>query len=208
MATLKREIQNLHDAYMRKLAELHDDFVHTRMLWNHLRARVQHFNENPIVRNATTGSVTAGVDLAAKAVGSLDRLRERTFKDIVAQFELFTDELLRQWLMGKPTLLSEKTLNIATLLKCSSLGEAQAAAIREAVESTISGLMYGRPDKWFNCLRKNLALRSDAKDEASFIEMKARRDILEHNHGIVEATYREKAKSAAKFNVGDRLQVF
>ena len=67
--------------------------------------------------------------------------------------------------------------------------------------------MYGRPDKWFNYLKKNLGAQFLVQDESSFIEMKARRDVLEHNNGIVEVTYREKAKAAAKFDLGSLVKL-
>ena len=67
--------------------------------------------------------------------------------------------------------------------------------------------MYGRPDKWFNYLKKNVGAQFAAAEESSFIEMKARRDVFEHNNGAVEAIYREKAKTAAKYQVGDQVQI-
>jgi hypothetical protein len=135
------------------------------------------------------------------------RLKDRSYKDIVAQFELFVAELLRLWLHANPALLSEKALNVATLLASQSLADAQREAVREAVDSMIADKMYGRPDKWFNYLKHSLAVQFRLNDQPSFIEMKARRDVLEHNNGIVEATYVEKAKAAAKYKVGERVEL-
>ena len=207
MADLTLRIHILCDAYVVKLNDLHDDFVHTRMLWVTLQVRVRRYSENPRVTNPITGNAIEGVALAGKASGSLDRLRNRSFKDIVVQLELFTAELLRAWLFESPLLMSEKALNIATLLKSKSLVDAQQAAIREAVDSTLTDKMYGRPDKWFNYLRKNLGVKFDAQDEAAYVEMKARRDVLEHQSGIVEATYLEKAKAFARYRIGDQVKL-
>lgn len=53
----------------------------------------------------------------------------------------------------------------------------------------------------------NLGAQINASDESSFVEMKARRDVLEHNSGIIEATYQEKSKAAAKYKLGEQLRL-
>jgi len=207
MADFRSEIRAIGDAYSARVDDIHDDCVHTRILWNNLYVRIKHYGENPIVQNPVTGRVASGAELANKVLPSLFRLNSRSFKDVVAQFELFVAALLRLWLAEKPALLSEKAIDVATLLACRTLADARTAAVHEAAESTIAGLMFGRPERWFNYLRKNLSVRISAVDETAFVEMKARRDVLEHNNGIVESMYLEKAKAAAKFSSGDRIEV-
>jgi hypothetical protein len=204
---LKAIIQGFRDDFFRKLEDLHDDHVHTRMLWRSIQARVLRHGAKLRVQNPVTNHFVDGPQLAGKARGSVQRLKHRTFKDIVAQFELFATAILRVWLPVHHEFLTEKALTLATLLASKSLSEAQQAAIREAVEDTIADKMYGRPEKWFSYLRRVFGIRFDAADESSFIEMKARRDELEHHAGIVEATYAEKAKAAARYNVGDQIQL-
>jgi hypothetical protein len=204
---LTADIRVLADAYLRKLDELHDDYVYTRRLWRSLQVQVLRHGRKLSIENPVTRSKVDGMQLAAKARDAVARLRNRTFKDLVAQFELFVAELLRAWLATYPDLLSKKAINVATLLASQNLAQVQAAAVREAVESTIMDKMYGRPEKWFNYLKEVLDVRFAAADEASFVEMKARRDVLEHNGGIVEAAYLEKAKAAARHRLGDRIQL-
>jgi hypothetical protein len=204
---LAAEIQTLCDAYARKLDELHDDYVYTRRLWRSVQVQVLRHGRKLTIENPVTRNKVDGVQLAGKARDAVARLRNRSFKDLVAQFELFVGELLRAWLAGHPELLSKKALNVGTLMTSATLADAQAAAVREAIESTIADKMYGRPEKWFSYLKEALAVRVASADEASFIEMKARRDVMEHNGGIVEATYREKSKAAAKYREGARVQL-
>jgi hypothetical protein len=204
---LATDLEAIRDSYLRKLNELHDDYVHTRTLWRSVQVRVQRHKRKLRIQNPITGSTIDGGQLAGKARDSVQRLKNRSFKEIVTQFELFVGEVLRVWLPSHPELITEKALNVGTLLASRTLAEAQHAAIQEAVESTVADKMYGRPDRWFNYLRKLFAVQVDAANELSFVEMKARRDVLEHNDGIVEATYREKAKGAVKYNVGDRVQL-
>jgi hypothetical protein len=181
MADLSSEIRNLNGVYGHNLGDLHDDFTHIRMLWRDLQARVEHGNESPSASNPITGTIVEGTALAAKAPASLERLRTRSFKDIVAQLELFTAELLRIWLFANPALMSEKALTLETLLSSTSLVEAQAAAVNEAVESTIADKMYGRPEKWFNYLRKNLGAQFSAEDGLALIRKIAADAIAKFN---------------------------
>jgi hypothetical protein len=207
MADVAPEIQSLRERYCPRLVDLHDDYVNKRMLWESLRVRVIRYNENPVVVNPITGQKMEGSDLARRAPASLQRLTERSFKDVVSQFELFLSELVRVWLIDKPQLISEKALNLGTLLGSRSLQEAQAAAISEAVESTIADKMYGRPEKWLKYVRTNLGLDFSAASQAEFLEMKARRDVLEHHNGIVDASYQDKAREARKFQVGEKIEL-
>jgi hypothetical protein len=110
-------------------------------------------------------------------------------------------------LAANPSLFEEKALNVKTLLGCQSLQEAKAAAIAEAIDSSIAERMYGKPEKWFNYLRRNLEAQFVPAEESSFIEMKARRDVLEHHGGLVGAVYLEKARTGAKYGIGDRVEI-
>lgn len=177
------------------------------MLWRGLQVRVLRHKKKLRVHNPITKSILDGVQLASRAPTSVQRLTKRSFKDIVAKFEHFVAELLQMWLVENPDLISEKALNVATLLASKTLLEAQTAAKREAVESSVADKMYGRPDKWFNYLKSKLGAEFDADDKGLFIEMKARRDVLEHSNGIVEATYLEKAEDFAKYRLGDQVRL-
>jgi hypothetical protein len=207
MSRLALGIQTLRDNYVRTLNELHDDYVHTRMLWQILHVWVQRYGENLTIENPITKSRVNGVELAGRARPSMQRLTNRTFKDIVAQLELFVAELLRQWLLNNTDLIAAKALNVGTLLESKSLADVQDAAVKEAVESTIVDKMFGKPEKWFSYLKNQLHIRFNGRGEASFCEMKARRDVLEHNNGIVNPVYIEKARVAARYKVGDDVQL-
>jgi hypothetical protein len=207
MPDLPPAIQNLRDSYETTLRELHDDYVHTRMVWQFLRVRVLRYGNNPTVTNPTTNTVVNGVQLAERAPASVERLTNRTFKDFVGQLEIFVGDLLRLWLQSHTNMIIAKALTVSTLLASKSLQDAQQAAIDEAVESTVLERMYGRPEKWFNYLRTIFNARFDQADETAFIEMKARRDTLEHNKGIVDATYADKAKGEIRYHAGETIQL-
>ena len=73
----------------------------------------------------------------------LRRLNERSFKEMLALFELFLSDLLRLWLTAHVALVEGKALTIRTLFASSSLQDLREAALQEAVESTILKRAYG-----------------------------------------------------------------
>ena len=207
MGQLAEKFRISCDRSIASLRDLHDDFACTRMLWNDMLIRVTRYNENPTVINAITGSRVEGSELAAKARSSIQRLRIRVYKDLIAQFELFVAELLQNWLTDKPQSLHEKSVTIRTILSSTDLAAVQSAAIREAVDSTVADKLFGKPEKWFRYLRTTIDPQIGSPGEEFFVEMKARRDILEHHGGIVEASYAEKAGKAARYKRGDQIEL-
>lgn len=202
------DIYALSKRFRDKVNDLHDDFLHTRMLWQAQLVEAARGGtvlqvHNPITKNI----VSTGAELAARARTSQSRSRARCFKDLTTQFELFVDELLRLWLTTHTSLISARALTVATILAGTNLADLQAAAIAEAVEATILDKLKGKPEGWLRYLKENLGCVYRPGDEASFLEMKARRDVLEHHSGIVEDTYLKKAQHAARYKAGDEIDV-
>ncbi len=205
---LAADIATLQADRIQKLNDLHDDYEHTRKLWKMLRAEVQRYGKHVTFHNPNTGTRADAVQLAGRTGAVLRRLNEQTFKDIIAQFELFTSDLLRLWLAAHISLVEGKALSIRTLFASNSLQDLRQAALREAVESTILKRAYSRPADWFRYIHEILGnLVVATNDVETFAEMKATRDVLEHAGGIANATYREKAGRAARVNVGASVNV-
>ena len=67
---------------------------------------------------------------------------------------------------------------------------------------------HERPDKWFRYIDTRLSLKCpDSTQRAKLSEMKAARDCLEHNRGVVNRDYVSKAANAARYPEGDRVQI-
>ncbi len=201
--TLAADIATLQADRVQKLNNLHDDYEHTRKLWKMLRAEVERYGKRVTFHNPNTGTRADAAQLAGRTGTALRRLNEQTFKDIIAQFEMFTSDLLRLWLPGHISLVEGKALSIRTLFASNSLQDLREAALREAVESTVLKRVFGRPADWFRYIHEILRTPVvSTNDIETFAEMKATRDVLEHAGGIANATYREKAGRAARVNVG------
>ena len=75
-------------------------------------------------------------------------------------------------------------------------------------ERELNELKYDRPKAWFDYMDKMIRLRCPTGDEIERIaEMKAARDLLIHNSGIVNKTYLEKAGAKAHYAAGEKVVI-
>jgi hypothetical protein len=72
----------------------------------------------------------------------------------------------------------------------------------------INELKYKSLRDWFATMNKTVKLDCPTEDELdSLAEVKAARDLLEHNAGVVNDTYLRKAGKKARFAAGKRLEI-
>ena len=205
MSGLSPKITYARDRALARLSELHDDYFHTNQVWVWL-LREQLRGTSFTANNAKTGAVTANQsEWLSRARTSQKRLRERTFKDISNEFELFLNDLLTVWLGQFPESVFAKSITLATLLGATDLDSAKKLAIKEAVDATVMKILLGKPKGWFSYLRANLGCNSPASTVDSFVERKAARDILEHHNGEVDDSYLGKAGDGAIFKLGEEI---
>src|SRR5207248_552162 len=93
------------------------------------------------------------------------------------------------------------------------LSEILAASDRDAilggvVERVVRELAYRRPAHWFRFLDNRVNLGCpDENQRGALAEVKAARDVLEHNRGLVGPDYIDKAGAFARYAVGDFVQI-
>jgi hypothetical protein len=76
------------------------------------------------------------------------------------------------------------------------------------VERVVRELVYRRPAQWFRFLDNRVNLECpDVSQRESLCELKAARDALEYNRGLVGPDYIEKAGSSARFAVSDTVEI-
>src|ERR1700722_16786774 len=72
----------------------------------------------------------------------------------------------------------------------------------------LNELKYETLRAWFEALDKAVHLDCPSEDEInSLAEVKASRDILEHNAGVVNETYLRKAGTKARYGLGKRVEI-
>ena len=75
-------------------------------------------------------------------------------------------------------------------------------------ETEINELKYQKVKDWFNRLNQMIKLDYPLVDEIEDIsELKATRDILVHNSGIVNQIYINKSGNRSKFKLGETIEV-
>ena len=114
-----------------------------------------------------------------------------SFIQLTTVFEAFLFDFLRLLLANDPRHLAQKKqIEVGVAL---SAADTQALVLLIA-ERELNELKYDRPRAWFDYMNKIVKLGCPTEDEIERIaEMKAARDLLIHNSGIVNKTYLDKA---------------
>lgn len=216
---LPDDVRTLADQVLRRLGESRDFYLHTREAWR-IVLRVVPEGRGVGIADATTGRELPISDLEPLAQRYVRvHLARSVFRDIASLLEDWVLGLARLWLTAYPVQLDAAANDVAGRSRAQRgeiqvpLSEILAAPDREAIlaglaERVVRELAYRRPDQWFRFLDDRVRLGSpDEAQRRAVGEMKAARDALEHNRGIAGADDVAKAGSAARFAVGDYIEV-
>lgn len=186
-----------------------DDLLHfgsnNRFIWWNFKVWVRRGTTFK-TRNMTTGKTFTETDLI-DLYPHYNRTYLLSFSlvQLITIFEAFLFDFIRLLLMRDPRHLAQK--------KQIEVGFAISAPDREALisliaEREINELKYGRPKAWFEYLDRIVKLDCPTPDEiAQFAEMKAARDLIIHNGGVVNAVYIDKAGPKARYAVDQKITV-
>jgi hypothetical protein len=201
---LADDIRDLAGRSLAALDDCHDYFTHTKVVWRLLQQIVGEGRKFTLL-NKTTGTVIdqqALVNLTQRYV--TDYLASFTFQHFVSLFEEFFFDLLHLGLVADPGSLAKKQLEFGIVLKAPD----RAAITHAVVDKELNELKYERVTDWFEYLEKLVKLGCPTTDEMEKIaEIKASRDILVHNKGMVNASYLLKAGKRARYKEGERLKI-
>jgi hypothetical protein len=204
---LADEIRDLADRVLRHLRALRDFYEHTKAAWYDTLqfAREGHPHN---IQDTETGAILSATDLDGLARRYVTvHLAQSAFKDLASLLEDWVFGLLELWLRAYPKGIpnkERKPVPLADLLEAADLD----ALIRDVVHREVLSIAYKRPAEWFEYLRDRVDLGCPTADQIQDLaEIKASRDVLVHNRGIVNKAYLEKAGDRARFTEGDRLDV-
>lgn len=198
---------NINSLTERSLAELdasHDYYIHTLNLWRMLEELIAK-GAKLTIRNQATGSVVDQDALLGKTQSYVaDYLRAATFQHFVSLFEDYLFDLLRLWLTAYPHSLARRQVDLGTILQT---GDTQ-LVLQGVIDRELNSIKYERLAEWFVYLEKLVRLGCPTPDQIEALaEIKASRDILAHNKGVVNLIYRTKAGHKARFQDGERLEL-
>jgi hypothetical protein len=188
----------------RELDAVHDFFEHSKIVWLSFKIQVDQGHKITVENPATGTRIDQDglIRLAPQYTGGY--LATFTFRQFVSAFEAFLFNLLHRLLMHNPWQFSERQLEFGTVLKAASRDE----IISDVIQRQLNELKYEHLREWFAAVNKAVKLDCPAEDEIDTLaEIKAARDILEHNAGIVNEIYLRKAGNKARYKVGDHIEL-
>lgn len=182
-------------------------FEHTKAIWR-LAEELTGLGHTYEIAIAETGMVTTLAELAVQAEDYVaGYLAESVFQHFVSFFEDFVFELLRLWLSAYPAGIpnkDKKPVDLATIIDAID----KEAIVGLVIERELNDLRYTRPAAWFKYLNDRVKHGCPTDEQIERLaEIKVSRDILIHNRGIVNATYRDKAGTRARYKLGQRLEI-
>jgi hypothetical protein len=217
---LSDDIRALSAQVLGRLDAAREYYVHTRQAWRLVQQLARKGRPVGIVDLATRRPLPAG-DLESRAQRYVTvQLAESVFRDLSSTLEDSVLGLIRLWLTAYPEDLDlsfdpatgrrrgrkqeEVQIPLSRFLHLRD----SAAVLGGVIEKVVRGLTYERPDRWFRYVESRLGLGCpDAARREKLSEMKAARDCLEHNQGMVNRDYLDKAGRAARYAEGDLIQI-
>ncbi len=218
---LPEDIRSLADRVLDRVDTAREFYMHTRQAWRLVQQLARKGRPVGIVDLVTKQSLPAG-DLESRSQRYVTvHLAESIFRDLSSLLEDWIMGLIRLWLTAYPEDLDlnfdpttgkrrrqkqeeEVQIPLSRLLHlrdCSMIFDGM-------IEEVVRDMTYKRPDQWFKYLDRRLSLGCpDAAQQAKLYEMKAARDCLEHNRGVINEDYLKKAGDAKRYSEGDLVQI-
>jgi hypothetical protein len=199
------EIDALSAQTRTELDDLFTFGAHNDLVWKDFEVRVRngHTLEG---RTMETGPEVTEADLISLYPRySTIYLRGLGFVQLTSVFEAFLFDFLRILLTNDPRHLAQKKqIEVGVALSAADRG----ALVLLIAERELNELKYDRPSAWFDYMSKIVKLGCPAEDEIERIaEMKAARDLLIHNSGIVNKIYLDKAGAKGRYAIGEPVVI-
>jgi hypothetical protein len=198
------DLRTIAERADRELDAIHDFFEHSKIVWRSFETVVAEGHKIS-AENLATGTRIDQDDLVRLAPQyTREYLATFTFRQFVSALEAFLFNFLHRLLLHNPWQLSEKQLDFSAVLKAANRDE----IISGVILKQLNDLKYEQLREWFASINKAVKLDCPTEDEIDALaEIKAARDLLEHNAGVVNEIYRRKAGRRACGEVGDHIEI-
>lgn len=217
---LSDDIRSLADQLLGRMDEAREFYVHSRQAWRLMQQLARKGRPVGIVDLATKRHLPTG-DLESRAQKYVTvQLAESTFRDLSSLLEDWILGLIRLGLTAYPEDMDlhfdpatgqrrgKKQEEIQIPLSRLLHQRDCTAILGGLIERIVRDLTYERPEKWFRYIDSRLNLGyPDTSQRARLTEMKATRDCLEHNRGVINQDYLNKAGTTARYAAGDLVQI-
>lgn len=155
--------------------------------------------------NVATGTVIDPAELVSLASHyTRDFLATFTLRHCVSLFEVFLFRFMHRLLTHNPRQFAEKQLDFRIVLDAATRDDIIAVMLHKQLNE----LKYEQLREWFLAINKAVRLDCPTPDEIDALaEIKAARDILEHNDGVANDVYLRKASRKARFALGETVEI-
>jgi len=202
--SLADDLRRICDPARESLASVMDFHTHSRVVWRSFELFVAQGHRT------STDSLAAGKPISQDELLLLateyDKayLRAFTFRQFISVFESVLFDFLHRLFRHDPRPFARTQLDFDAVLRAADREE----IISDVIGRQLNDLRYGSVRDWFAAMNKCVALASPSDDEIDALaEVKATRDVLEHNDGIVNAVYLRKAGRLARHPAGDHVEL-
>jgi len=199
---LRESIRQLVQITAVRLDEAHDYYHFTKLIWDELDLGIG-AGRQFTYSNPTTGSTINERGLLQLRLRHLrDYVAPMTLGQFVSIFEDFFFDLSRLWLAAFPGNLAGRDLKFRLVLDSPD----KDAIPHAVIDKELNELKYERVVDWFTYVDRRLKIPCPTADDIEILaEIKASRDILSHNEGVVNAIYVMKSGPKARFADGERM---
>lgn len=198
------DLQAIANRARSNLDAVRDFFEHSLVVWKSF-AELVGKGHTTSFHSPITGTVVDQHGLVGLAPQYQNKyLATFAFHQAVSTFETFLFEFLHRILLHNPWQFAAKRLEFEVVLKAKDRDE----VISDVLAKQLNDLKYEKLRDWFDFLTKAVKLPGPSDDEIdSLAEIKATRDVLEHNSGLVNDTYLRKAGKKARFPLGAPAEI-
>jgi len=216
--SLERQIYRLHLAFVRKINDTH---IFVRQSFPLLEEAKNSYKTSAHKNDRSYYVPTVGREKFAKRTDQELReiygrfisreLYENLIVTAVSQFESFLFDALRIILLAYPQKLkisirgneSKKDVPIDLLLEADSIED----VLKEVIERQLNSLSFAAPREYLGYLNNVASVNTEDDAFLDYIEIKATRDILIHNAGVVNEIYVAKSGAKKRGAIGDKLLI-
>ena len=173
---------------------------------------LQLWRSNQLLNRELIHSVTSVSLLLPEEVTASDMIRKylrpSTFRNYMSIFELFLVDVIKIWLSHYPDILGKSQLSFQQFLDSTS----RETLISDVIEKEVIDILYKDTKAFIKSLYSYLGKNSSAcslsdDDINKLSELKALRNIHEHNNGIINKIYLEKSRTLTRGQEGTFVEI-
>jgi hypothetical protein len=202
--SVQDDLRGIADRAHWELDSVHDFFEHSKIVWRSFQILVDEGHKIAAENLATGTRIDQDGLIKLAPQYTRDYLSIFTFRQFVSAFEAFLFNFLHRLLLHNPWQFAKSQLEFEVVLKAGDRDE----IISGMILKQLNELKYDTLREWFVAVEKAVNLGCPTADEIDTLaEVKAARDILEHNAGVVNEIYLRKTAKKARHAIGDHIEI-